>query len=66
MSNPARYPDPEAVVNKIEQLDHKKIKLCVELYETLLQYVPMAEERQVWSHIVVGRRHRLREIFGKE
>jgi len=58
MSNSARYPDPEAIVNKIEHLDHKKIKFCVELYRTLLDHVPMAEERQVWSHLVIGRRHR--------
>lgn len=57
MSNSDRY-DPEAIVNKIEHLDHKKIKFCVELYETLLHRVPMAEERQVWSHLLIGRRHR--------
>lgn len=48
----------ETLVKEVEEIEHRKRTTCVKLYNTMINCLHGAEPRNIWSYLLIGRRHR--------
>jgi len=46
------------LIDELEELDEQRIKACAELYYTIVVGTANTSPDNLWSYLLIGRRHR--------